>query len=276
MSTSKHKILIGSDPEVFLRDKRSIVNAGGRFITRGTKEHPEKTAYGAIQIDGIAVELNTNPTDDPKEFASLIKQGMDDVLIRAGNGILLSERSAVRLSQTFMKTWGGRACMQMGCDPDFNAWKDADQNMKPPASIPVRAAGGHIHIGWLKDSYDGEHMPDAMGVVKQMDYVLGLWSLREDAKGANRRKLYGMPGAFRLKPYGVEYRVLSNFWMFKEELATEVHTRALRGADAYLSGAVRFPDKYGDAACRLIAEGVFNNEAKMLLGEVDEALGLAA
>jgi hypothetical protein len=38
-------------------------------------------------------------------------------------------------------------------------------------------------------------------------------------KDTERRKLYGKPGAFRPKPYGCEYRVLSNAWVDKPEVA---------------------------------------------------------
>jgi hypothetical protein len=39
-------------------------------------------------------------------------------------------------------------------------------------------------------------------------------------KDKERRKLYGKPGAFRPKPYGCEYRVLSNAWVDKPEVAS--------------------------------------------------------
>jgi hypothetical protein len=33
----------------------------------------------------------------------------------------------------------------------------------------------------------------------------------------DRRSLYGKPGAFRVKPYGVEYRTASNAWITSED-----------------------------------------------------------
>jgi hypothetical protein len=45
-----------------------------------------------------------------------------------------------------------------------------------------------------------------------MDLFVGLPStiLDEDDQ---RKNVYGTPGRFRLKPYGVEYRSLSNYWI---------------------------------------------------------------
>ena len=33
-----------------------------------------------------------------------------------------------------------------------------------------------------------------------------------------RKQLYGKAGAYRPKPYGFEYRTLSNFWVFDKKL----------------------------------------------------------
>ena len=50
-----------------------------------------------------------------------------------------------------------------------------------------------------------------------MDILLGLPSVILDAD-TERRAMYGAAGAHRIKPYGVEYRSLSNFWLGSEQL----------------------------------------------------------
>jgi len=50
-----------------------------------------------------------------------------------------------------------------------------------------------------------------------MDLFLGVPSVLID-DGKERKKLYGKAGAYRYKPYGVEYRTLSNFWVFEPGL----------------------------------------------------------
>ena len=94
-----------------------------------------------------------------------------------------------------------------GCEPDFNAWT-GEENKKPkPPLKNMRSAGGHIHV---------ETKLDKRYVAQAMDLYLTIPSLFMD-KGEDRRKLYGKAGACRYKPYGVEHRVLSNFWIFKEK-----------------------------------------------------------
>ena len=48
-------------------------------------------------------------------------------------------------------------------------------------------------------------------VAKELDKTLGVASLEWDTD-QDRRSLYGKAGAFRPKPFGLEYRVLSNAW----------------------------------------------------------------
>jgi hypothetical protein len=96
----------------------------------------------------------------------------------------------------------------------------------------MRTASGHIHIG-LEDGADiqsEEHLLKYATLVKHLDLFLGLRSLEWD-KDHSRRKLYGNPGAMRLKPYGVEYRVLSNQWLEKEDLVRFVYKQVLACID---------------------------------------------
>lgn len=93
------------------------------------------------------------------------------------------------------------------CDPDYNAWTE-EQNPKPEgAATNLRSAGFHIHIG-----YDGNNTDTSLKIIKHLDMYLGVPSVLADPD-VERRKLYGKAGAFRLQPWGVEYRVLSSYMM---------------------------------------------------------------
>lgn len=74
---------------------------------------------------------------------------------------------------------------------------------------------GHIHLG-APELKNQQLVED---VVKVLDLFLGLPSVLIDSE-RERRKLYGRAGCFRFgKSYtGLEYRVLSNFWLQSEEL----------------------------------------------------------
>jgi hypothetical protein len=67
--------------------------------------------------------------------------------------------------------------------------------------------------------YEFASPEEVLSFIQHMDLFLGVPSVMMD-KGELRKQLYGKAGAFRLKPYGCEYRSLSNFWVFSEE-----HTR---------------------------------------------------
>jgi hypothetical protein len=71
---------------------------------------------------------------------------------------------------------------------------------------------GHIHVG-----YNNPSSKTNLEIVKTMDLFLGVPSIILDTD-TERRKLYGKAGAFRNKAYGVEYRVLSGFWITNDSL----------------------------------------------------------
>src|SRR3546814_15106496 len=88
-------------------------------------------------------------------------------------------------------------------------------------------------------------------LVKQLDWYLGLWSLGKD-KDKVRRSLYGKAGACRIKPYGVEYHVLSNFWIKNKKSRLETWNRMVKGIEEMTS--LYMPEysqtKIGRASCR--------------------------
>ena len=54
-----HNILIGCDPEVFVKQNGVFRSAHG--LIRGDKKNPQKIRSGAVQVDGMALEFNIDP-----------------------------------------------------------------------------------------------------------------------------------------------------------------------------------------------------------------------
>ena len=70
-------------------------------------------------------------------------------------------------------------------------------------------------------------MLNCCDLVKQLDWYLGGWSIARD-ENTERRSLYGKAGACRIKDYGVEYRVLSNFWVTTRDRRLAVWNRMVQ------------------------------------------------
>ncbi len=191
--------LIGSDIEyaVLSRDKREFIPAGLLPIN-GRKGHPEPLTFGGVEIDCCAVEITPAPASTKEEFSTNILSLLGEVKEKYPEYEFWTKPSLIFRPQQIQ---GVRYAEEMGCMPDFNAWT-GNTNPKPNADLSpgLRSFGGHVHI-------EGGTVPTVIAC----DVLLGLWSLIHD-KDVRRRGLYGKAGAFRNKSYGVEYRVLSNFW----------------------------------------------------------------
>jgi len=220
------KFTVGCDPEVFIVDETGRpVSAEG--LIPGTKEEPYRVPFGAIQVDGMAAEFNIDPVntfDDFRHHIRSVLQTMKDML-PTGYAFLIKP-SVVFDEEVWKKT--PLKAKELGCMPDFNAWT---ASINPPPrnyDMPtLRTAAGHIHIGWTKDAdlSDVNHIVNCNDLVKQLDWYLGGWSVPHDQDGAIRRSLYGKAGACRYKDYGVEYRVLSNFWLVDDTVMETVWDR---------------------------------------------------
>jgi hypothetical protein len=212
---------LGADPEVFIYDKQFE-----RFISvheinlPGSKERPFNTNYGACQVDGVAAEFNIKPTDNVKQWLKSIQQGLDHLDFHARNA---NPQYGVKISPvaTFDQQYFDRIPAfnkELGCNPDFNAYK-GEPNESPFTREPFRTGAGHVHVGWYPKEMliedvktDIGHFNDCVSIVQDLDASLYIVSHLWD-KDMKRRTLYGKKGSFRPKPYGVEYRPLSNAWL---------------------------------------------------------------
>lgn len=207
----------GCDPELFIFDRDgNPVSAEG--IIPGTKEEPHKVEFGAVQQDGFAAEFNIDPVDNFRDWNRNIQAVMGQLEAILPKGLTLRAVPSVVFSDEVYAA-ASPETTALGCSPDYNAWTGT---VNPPPSLDesptLRCAGGHIHIGWTTGAQlsDPQHMLNCCDLVKQLDWYLGGWSLRMD-EDVKRRGLYGQAGACRIKDYGVEYRVLSNFWVTTRE-----------------------------------------------------------
>jgi hypothetical protein len=148
----------------------------------------------------------------------------------AKQGLHFSRESAISFPE--QELWHPNA-LEFGCDPDFNAWRDGDRNPRPKAADPkLRSCGGHIHIGHDFTEKQGVHQ-----FIKHMDLFLGVPSTLMD-EGELRKQLYGKWGAFRYKPYGCEYRVLSNYWTLNPKLIGWVWDATTQAMDAWQNNKI--------------------------------------
>jgi hypothetical protein len=201
------KFMIGCDPEVFLKSKKYGHYTSAVGLIGGSKHKPlaiDKDGHFILE-DNVAVEFNTKPAEDVQSFRSSIHKVLDHL-----RGILpeyeLDKASAVSFPEAELQT---PEAQEFGCEPDYNAWTKS-KNPKPQAADEnLRSCGGHIHVG------SDIAINSPIDVIRACDLFLGVPSVAMD-HGTLRRKLYGKAGSFRIKPYGVEYRTLSNFWIFDD------------------------------------------------------------
>lgn len=246
------ELLIGADPELFVRDKDGQP-VSGHIFRCGTKKNPLRTKNGSVQVDGIALEFNVRPSRAKMEFIENVQNVLDDleglVRQRLPDGTL-DASPTIYLSEAFLQKLPQKNS-ELGCNPDYDAYTQR-ANHPPDASQTFRTGAGHVHFGWGRrmDISDWNHFQSCAQLARQMDYYLGLPSLKWD-NDAQRRKLYGNAGAFRPKKYGMEYRVLSNAWLRKKEITGLIFDQAKKGFDRIVSGWDMY-ERFGDFAREMI------------------------
>lgn len=227
------KIKLGCDPEAFLIDIHGQLRSSIGKIG-GSKEVPfplyELGQGYAVQEDNVALEFNIPPAEGRSQFVDSIQKTLNllTATVQEHYGYSIATMSAASFPDEEL---ADPAAQVFGCDPDYNAWTK-ERNPRPSApNKNLRSCGGHVHIGYDTSALEGTE------IIKYCDLFMGVTSVLMD-KGDERRKLYGGPGAYREKSYGVEYRTLSNFWIFNSRLIEWVWdntSRAVAAAESRLT-----------------------------------------
>lgn len=290
------KVTLGADPEFFVKRsmplevaKKTLMEqheeAAAGKLKKKPRNDPEYTTYVPIcgllggtkaepqqiqglpkgylqQEDGAAVEFNIPPETDPVEFAKSISKTMRHLYkILVAKGLDQSNIRTIELTKEVLEKFPNLGAI--GCDPDFSAYTNLGQ---PRGTIPaditnVRGAGGHLHIGYDKDVIPPIYL------VKFLDLCITLPLLEFDVQG-KRRKWWGQAGIYRNKTYGLEYRSLSNFWLFNETLSYAVAKQVFDLLESLEANMIAWQEVYNACNWDAIALHINNengSEGKKLL-----------
>ena len=198
---------LGADPEIFVKDGDGNVVPAWTFL-------PAKSLKGRYFWDGWQAEFQARAT------GTCLAYFVDGIRrdLMALNDNLPPGAQLVMDSVVPVDTKGVSAeHVALGCAPSFNAYGEPPLTGLNPRQIPFRFAGGHIHLGLERARFIGNWVEPA---VKGMDRIVGLSAvcLARNMDNPIRRKFYGRAGEYRLPTHGLEYRVLSNFWLCAPEI----------------------------------------------------------
>lgn len=195
MTTPKFKFhLVGHDAEFIIRDAHTHQPVSMAEFTQTT------LPTCVIYPDNVMLEMGTDPVplDD---FVSRIEANRNDLFtfLAAHNLYTTIGEAEAEFPKDQLCTAKAHA---IGCNPFSSAYMLGVPLVPMPYSDQWRFSGGHIHL-----AYDKNLVPEHF-LVRELDKVMKDQStpcLRRDA-------FYGQRGAYRSKPYGLEYRSLDNFW----------------------------------------------------------------
>ena len=269
-------VKVGADPELFVKKNEEFYSA--YKLVPGNKKAPFLVNDGAVQVDGMALEFNITPSEDKNTFVHNINSVLSQLREMVPKEYDFSKHPTVHFPSEYMEEQPMEALL-LGCEQDYNAYSRSPAHYRGMGDI--RTAGGHVHIGWTEeaDPLETSHFLSCCQLTIQLDYFLGLPSLFLD-DDSERRKYYGAAGTFRPKPYGLEYRVLSNFWIFDDRYIELVFTQTQRAFNYLVNEGRDFYKIYRGNASQYInysdinkASDLFNASNGILIEGYEELLG---
>ena len=242
--------MIGFDAECFL-DISGKSCCAENFIG-GSKYSPILLGSGIVgHSNNVMVNFSAAKPFDPCKILAVVNRGIS-VLSNA----VYPAKVVIEPSRTFDKKVLKKSTLagEVGCDPDYQHGR-----IRPPITAGdlgnTRFAGGHLHF-----DTDPDIPPYVAASV--CDVLLGAPCVAMGEKQGNRRAAYGLDGLYRPKPYGIEYRTLSNFWL---NLIRESSENSAKFIELVEMTAKILKEADFDTVCHIIslqsyAADIINNE----------------
>lgn len=239
------KFDLGSDPEFFYKKDGNIVGAETILPAKGYG-----TRSGLVIIDGVQAELNPSSDNCRESHLFRVAELIEEAHRRRPDGVELCFDTTVDISKEEMEKLAPMS-QGFGCTPSQNIYGKIPM-VKDPSTYYKRSAGGHIHLGlerhaeMVADEF-GFHLPtgkkhfpkeDYPTIVRLLDILVGNTCvlLDRDEGNVERRKNYGRAGEYRTPAHGLEYRTLSNFWLYNYTMGHFVLGMCRFAVTCYLNG----------------------------------------
>ena len=254
-------ITYGADPEFILcdaEDEDKIVMYSSEYGAANTNEGEVAMSSLSIGADYGLLELRPSHSDKytklPDNIMSLVKTFEQRTKQKTGiPNIKIKEVEAVPFMHKIQRM---REVMEKGDEIDYGGNRSKMGGVQAvsindmaiagaeyygisltaydtPGFVvstdKVLTAGGHLHFGGA--CIKMLSMAQLKALVRKLDDKLLPIAKEIETEAAQlRRKYYGLPGEFRLKPYGFEYRVLScaPFWKKNNKVLTKILKEADR------------------------------------------------
>ena len=202
---SELNLSFGTDAEFFLEDESGAIVPASKVIP-GAKHNPHVLDNGVCHPDGLSLEVGCPPSDTPEgmlaNLFAVLQEVNEKFLVPSKVSIAKSAQVNIRDVKDASKE-----DLEFGCGVEFDCrspsmLKASNRDTKQQ----LRFSGFHIHIGYTEGQESNYYtFKDASRLVLVLDHLVKKHSLETSGKRAEQ---YGGLGAFRVKPYGIEYRCM--------------------------------------------------------------------
>lgn len=209
----KHKITLGSDPELCLWSVEQGKIVSAIPVLKNDKYSPAKLP-GKINVyaDNVLVESSFPPVKTTNQLLKSLQTVFKRTQDFLGDKFRLLPKASHVYDMSELKD--DQAWM-VGCNPSWCAYTLKANNPSDFTS-GLRTGSFHIHVGYEKATT----LAGRTDTIKLLDAIVGTASIvfTNDDSSAARRALYGQAGEHRPTPYGLEWRVLDNYALRSPEL----------------------------------------------------------